>query len=133
MLPIAIAIDWTLLFAGACALLQCGLTALVIAQRIRSGIDFLDGGDATLLHRIRAHANFSETVPMALVLMLLLELAGVAGVWLVLMGTTLLLGRLLHAAALLGVVGRGGRTAGMALTVAVLSLGGAGCLRVWWA
>lgn len=126
-MPIA-SVHWTLLFAGACALLQCALTALVIVQRRRSKILFLDGGDTVLVRRIRAHGNFSETAPMALLLMLLLELGGVAPAWLVLLGTALLLGRLLHAAGLLGLGGHGARLLGMALTLAVLSLGGLGCL-----
>jgi uncharacterized protein len=121
---------WTLLFAGACALLQCALTALVIVQRVRTGIHFLDGGDPTLLRRIRAHGNFSETAPMALLLMLLLELSGVAWAWLVMLGTALLLGRLLHAAGLLGWGGHRARLLGMALTLAVLSLAGLGCVGI---
>lgn len=123
-------VHWTLLFAGACALLQCALTVLVIAQRVRSKIDFLDGGDPTLLRRVRAHGNFSETAPMALLLMLLLELSGVAAVWLVMVGTALLLGRLLHAAGVLGWGGHRARLLGMALTLAALSLGGLGCLGI---
>ncbi len=124
-------VHWTLLFAGACALLQCALTALVIGQRLRSKILFLDGGDALLLRRMRAHGNFSETAPMALLLMLLLELGGVASAWLVLLGTALLLGRLLHAAGLLGLGGYRVRLLGMTLTLAVLSLGGLACLGLW--
>jgi uncharacterized protein len=124
-------VHWTLLFAGACALLQCALTALVIVQRVRSKVDFLDGGDSTLLRRIRAHGNFSETAPMALLLMLLLELSGVASAWLVMLGAALLVGRLLHAAGLLGWVGgHRARLVGMALTLAALSLGGLGCLVI---
>jgi uncharacterized protein len=124
-------VQWTLLFAGACALLQCALTALVIMQRVRSNIHLLDGGDTALVRRIRAHGNFSETAPMALLLMLLLELGGVASAWLVLLGTALLLGRLLHAAGLLGLVGgHRARLLGMVLTLAVLSLGGLACLGI---
>jgi uncharacterized protein len=123
-------VHWTLLFAGACALLQCVLTGLVIVQRVRSKIDFLDGGDPTLLRRVRAHGNFSETAPMALLLMLLLELSGVASAWLVTLGTALLLGRLLHAAGLLGWGGHRARLVGMALTLAALSLAGLGCLGI---
>ena len=123
-------VHWTLLFAGACALLQCALTALVIVQRVRSKIHFLDDGEPTLLRRVRAHGNFSETAPMALLLMLLLELSGVASVWLVMFGTALLLGRLLHAAGLLGWGGHRARLLGMALTLAALSLGGLGCLGI---
>jgi uncharacterized protein len=123
-------VHWTLLFAGACALLQCALTALVIVQRVRSKIDFHDGGDPTLLRRVRAHGNFSETAPMALLLMLLLELSGVGAVWLVMLGTALLLGRLLHAAGLLGWGGHPARLVGMALTLAALSLAGLACLGI---
>lgn len=119
---------WTLLFAGACALLQCALTALVIVQRVRSKILFLDGGDSVLLRRVRAHGNFSETAPLALLLMLLLELGGVASAWLVLLGSALLLGRLLHAAGVLGWGGHRARLLGMALTLAALSLGGLACI-----
>ena len=129
-LLLAAPVYWTLLFAGACALLQCVLTALVVVQRVRSKVDFLDGGDPILLRRVRAHGNFTETAPMALLLMLLLELSGVAWVWLVMLGTALLLGRLLHAAGLLGWGGHRARILGMSLTLAALSLGGLGCLAI---
>jgi uncharacterized protein len=123
--------QWTLLFAGVCALIQCALTVLVIRRRAQSGIELLDGGDTELARRIRAHGNFSENAPFALVLMLLLELRGVSALPIVALGATLLLGRLLHAAALL----RGGplwaRIAGMVLTITTLSFGGVGAIWVW--
>jgi uncharacterized membrane protein YecN with MAPEG domain len=37
---------FTLLFAGLCALLQCGLTALVVVRRMQTGVNLMDGGDA---------------------------------------------------------------------------------------
>ncbi len=123
-------VHWTLLFAGACALLQCALTALVIVQRVRLQVHFLDGGDPSLLRRVRAHGNFTETAPMALILMLLLELSGVASAWVVLLGTALLLGRLLHAGGLLGWGGHRARLLGIGLTMAALSLGGLGCVGI---
>lgn len=111
----------TLLFAGLCAMLQCLLTALVIARRARTGVDFMDGGDLPLLRRIRAHGNFVETVPMALLLMALLELSGLATVWLWALGGCLLLGRLLHASSLLTDNQSWSRRGGMALTLCALS------------
>ncbi len=128
----AAALPWTLLFASACALLQCALSALVIAQRMRARVLFLHGDNDTLLRRMRAHGNFTETVPMALLLMLLLELSGVATPWLLAMGTALLLGRVLHAAGVLRRGALGARRAGMALTVAVISLGGLACGVLAW-
>ncbi len=49
-----------------------------------------------MLRRVRAHANFSEYVPLVLVLMGLLEISGTA-TWIVhAIGGSLLMGRLLH-------------------------------------
>jgi uncharacterized protein len=124
--------QWTLLFAGLCALLQCVLTVLVIQRRAASGIDLLDGGDAALLRRIRAHGNFSETAPMVLLLLLLLELRGATGWPVVALGGCLLAGRVLHAVSLLQGGPRWSRVAGMVLTLTALSGGGVGCVWMFW-
>ena len=125
-------IHLTLLFAGLCALLQCALTALVIRRRVQTGVNLMDGGDDPLLRRIRAHGNFTETAPIALILIALLELRGLepAGLWA--LGVCLLLGRILHAAGLLARGARWSQLAGAVLTVAVLSLGGLLCIRMYW-
>ncbi len=121
-------VSLTLLFAGCCALLQCALTALVIMRRAQTGVDFLDGGDQQLMRRIRAHGNFSETTPMALLLMALLELRGLGSAWLIAFGAALLLGRILHAQSLLTNNAAWSRRGGMALTLGVISIEGAACL-----
>jgi uncharacterized protein len=121
----------TLLFAGLCALLQCGLTSLVIVRRAKTGVDLLDGGDVTLLRRIRAHGNFSETAPMTLLLLALLEMSGLASTWLWALGIGLLLGRLLHAWSLLTTNAAWNRRGGMVLTLAVLSAQGVLCLWMY--
>ena len=118
----------TLFFAGLCALIQVVLTALVIARRIQARVDFLDGGDKTLLRRIRAHGNFAETTPMALLLLALLEIGSSPTLWLWLFGGGLLLGRVLHAIGLLARGARWARISGMLLTLAVLSTQGVSCL-----
>lgn len=118
----------TLLFAGLCALLQTGLTVLVIWRRVQVGVGLLDGGDQPLLWRIRAHGNFVETAPAALLLMALLECSGLPGAWLWALGTLLVAGRLLHAYGLLsGQLGQP-RLIGMGLTVFVISIQGVLCL-----
>ncbi len=119
------AAPFTLLFAGCCALLQVALTGWVIVRRVQTGIAFLDGGDHELMRRIRAHGNFAETVPMALLLMGLLEISGLASTWLIAFGVALLLGRLLHAFSLLSSTAHWCRLAGMVLTLAVISVEGA--------
>ena len=55
------------------------LLVLILALRvsaIRHGkrVEFGDGGDQGVLRRIRAHANAIENLPLALLLLLLLEL-----------------------------------------------------------
>ena len=125
------AIHLTLLFAGLCALLQCALTALVIARRLQARVSLMDGDDKPLLRRIRAHGNFTETVPMALILIGLLELRGLEPAWLWTLGIGLLLGRVLHAVGLLVNGARWIRLVGMTMTLAVLSIGGVLCVGMF--
>jgi uncharacterized protein len=115
-------VSLTLLFAGCCALLQVALAALVIFRRVQTGVAFLDGGDTPLMRRIRAHGNFAENAPMALLLMGLLELRGFGNVWLVSFGVALLLGRILHAQSLLTNAAAWSRIGGMVLTLGVISI-----------
>jgi uncharacterized protein len=118
----------TLTTAAFSAVFQLVLTTLIIRQRLRAGVHLLDGGDAPLTRRIRAHANFTETVPLALLLMLLLELAGWSAGLLTGSAGLLVAGRLLHAHGIL--VARAGvsRRLGMALTLIshfLMAVGGA--------
>ncbi|MDZ7890899.1 MAG: MAPEG family protein [Rhodoferax sp.] len=112
----------TLFFAACCALMQCLLTVLVIRRRLNAGVYFLDGGDDPLLRRIRAHGNFAETAPMALLLMALLEFSGLDRVWVMVFGVALLVGRVIHAASLLTNHAAWSRSLGMALTIGVISI-----------
>lgn len=63
--------------------------------RVKAGIG--DGGDHELLKRIRAHANALENLPLALLLLLLLELDHTRPLWLHVFGCVLIAGRILHA------------------------------------
>ncbi len=119
----------TLFIAGLCGLLQCLLTAIVIMRRAQTGVDFSDGGDPQLMRRIRAHGNFTETAPMALLLMLLLELRGVNASWLWALGALLIMGRSLHAQSILTNNARWSRIGGMIMTLSVLSIEAVLC--VW--
>ncbi|MBK7974328.1 MAG: MAPEG family protein [Deltaproteobacteria bacterium] len=104
------------LFIGIFVLLQIPLTILVGYRRARTGIQFFDGGDPVLLRRMRAHGNYTETVPIALLAMAAAELSG-APAWLLWAGgSSLLVGRVMHAAILI-VKGWGlPRAIGMILT-----------------
>ena len=64
--------------------------------RKRTGISFLDGGNELLLRRMRGHANFVETVPLALALIALTEANGASDTFTHSLGLTLLVSRLMH-------------------------------------
>jgi uncharacterized protein len=115
----------TLFFVGLFALIQVPLTVMVGYRRVQTEIRFLDGGDRTLLRRMRVHGNFTETVPMILLAMAAAEAVG-APPWLLwAAGLSLLAGRLLHGAVLLSSEWGNGRAIGMVLTLLPMAgLGG---------
>ncbi|MGU3286644.1 MAPEG family protein [Methylobacterium sp. WL18] len=86
----------TAFYAALLALVYLGLSGWVMGSRVSDNVLLGDGGDASLLKRVRTHANFSEYVPLALILVALLEAGGgghglVQGLLL-----ALLVGRILH-------------------------------------
>ncbi len=87
----------TAFFAGLLALVYLALAAVVIRGRYTHKVALGDGGHADMNRRIRAHANFAEYVPLALLLMLVNKLQASPAQWLQLLGAALVLGRLLHA------------------------------------
>jgi uncharacterized membrane protein YecN with MAPEG domain len=87
----------TAFYAGLLAILFLVLSVRVIVQRRVGKVALGDGGDARLLRRMRVQANFSEYVPLALILMGLAESLGARGVFLHGCGALLLVGRLCHA------------------------------------
>lgn len=66
----------TAFFAGLLALVYLGLSGWVIGARVSENVLIGDGGDDAVLKRIRSHANFIEYVPLALILIALLEAGG---------------------------------------------------------
>lgn len=112
----------TALYAALLALIFVILSFRVIAVRRRLGVAVGDGGDDGLTRRVRAHANFAEYVPIALILMLASELAGATDWMLHALGATLIIGRIVHAWSL-SAHSIAGRTIGMSLTFLVLVAG----------
>ena len=89
----------TPLYAGLLTLWFLVLSWRVVARR-RSGTYLGDGGDQALLRVIRGHANFAEYVPLALLLMGMLEASRFSIYVLHALGIVLLASRLLHGYAL---------------------------------
>lgn len=118
----------TPLYAGLLTLWFIVLSARVVNLR-RRGLAFGDNGDVGVIRIVRAQANFAEYVPLALLLMALLEIGRRSIYLLHALGIILVVARVLHGLALsLGVQMRFGRVAGAALTFAVLVIEAVLCL-----
>lgn len=87
----------TTLYAALCGLMLVLLGAIVVRGRWRYRVGLGHGNEDGMLRLMRVHANFAEHVPIALLLLLLAELAGAPAVGLHLAGTLLMAGRILHA------------------------------------
>ncbi|GAB4168599.1 MAG: MAPEG family protein [Wenzhouxiangellaceae bacterium] len=114
-------------YAGALALLLLVLSIRVVWLRRKHQVGLGDGGVRELGRAIRAHANFCEYVPIALILLVLLALAGDPDRWLInLLAGGLLIGRILHAYGLSRSAGTSpARLLGTSLTWLVLLVAGA--------
>ncbi|MBP7080286.1 MAG: MAPEG family protein [Rhodocyclaceae bacterium] len=108
----------TVLFIGLFALIQVPMTVMVGYRRVQTNIQFFDGGDQTLLRRMRAHGNYTETVPIVLLAMAASEVSGISHWALWAGGVSLLVGRLMHAAILVTKGWGNPRAIGMLLTFA---------------
>ena len=115
----------TMITAGILALLLLFLAGYVIAGRVKFKIDLGDGGNEAMRQRIRAQANFVEYVPVALILMMLVETGSIGPRWLIIaLGATLVIARLWHAQGILSKPGvSAGRFMGTNLTGLVLLAG----------
>ena len=97
-------------------------TLRVGLYRAKSEILIGDGADPELLRRIRGQANFIETVPLAILLLIIMETLGASATWLHALGSLLVAGRLLHYIAMTAVGPAFGRPAGMMATMAVFAV-----------
>lgn len=90
MLPV------TSMVAAAAAVALVALSIAVSLQRMKAGVKLGFGEDATLMQRIRAQGNFTEYVPLALILLGLAEYRGVSTSLLFTIAALLIAGRTLH-------------------------------------
>jgi len=116
----------TALWAGLLGILMLVLAMRVVRTRVSEKVIFGDAGNVLMLQRIRVHANFTEYVPMGLLLMLVLELNGSSALLLHGLGGTLFAARVLHAIGLSTSTGTTpGRFVGTVLTWLMLLAGSA--------
>ncbi|MEO8011464.1 MAG: MAPEG family protein [Dokdonella sp.] len=108
-------------YAAMSALLVLLLAVRVMLQRRASSIGIGDGGDRELLKRIRVHANAIEYLPIALILLLIVELNQTQPMIVHVAGITIVLGRILHASGFSRSSGTSsGRIVGTLLTLLVI-------------
>ena len=86
----------TALYTGILALILVGLSLYVVDGRWRNKVGVGDGGNADMLKRMRAHANFIEYVPIALIGLYLLEVTRHSVYLLHVLGIALVVARLIH-------------------------------------
>jgi uncharacterized membrane protein YecN with MAPEG domain len=112
----------TALYAALLGLLGAALTVNVIRNRVRSRVDTADGGDLRLAQAIRAHGNFAEQVPLALIVIGFVEALGQRALILHILGAALVAARLASAYALNRTLGPSPlRNAGAGLTILVVT------------
>ncbi len=85
------------LYAGLLGLMLIVLMFYVSQDRKRAGVSIGDGGDEVLRRRIRAHANFTEYVPLTVLLLALSEHLGLGALFIHILGLILLAARAAHA------------------------------------
>lgn len=116
----------TVLYAGILGLMSFGVAFPAGQLRGKTGISVGDGGNTDLLLAMRRQANFLEVVPLALILIALLEMNGVRTVAIHAFGIALITFRIVHAFALkadtVSNPGRAIGAGGSALLVMVLSI-----------
>lgn len=75
--------------------------------RIGKKINLGDGGDDLMLSRIRAHGNFTENAPLALLGLIGLAMLGAHPIALHIFGAAFFIGRILHAMGMAQFFGQG--------------------------
>jgi len=96
----------------------------VVQVRLGKRINLGDGSDELMLSRIRAHGNFTENAPLALIGLIGLAMLSAHPIALHIFGAAIIIARILHALGMAGKFGQG-RFLGTLLTL-IIFLGEAG-------
>lgn len=118
----------TLSLAAAAALITIWHMVRIGRLRMAEKVMHGDGGNAPLMRRMRAQANFVENTPFVLILVGVIEASGKGGIWLAVAGALFMLGRVLHALGMDSVEANALR--GIGTILAMLTLLGLGVVAV---
>jgi uncharacterized membrane protein YecN with MAPEG domain len=97
-------------------LLNPALMLRIGLHRQKKKINLGDGGDPDMLARVRAHGNFTEVAPLALIGLIAVAMLNGSHIALHLFGATYFIGRVLHFLGMRGTFGQG-RLIGTLLTL----------------
>lgn len=86
----------TAFYAALLGLVFTGLSIWVVKARAHHKVAMGDGGQFSLIVRIRSHANFAEYVPLGLILIAFNEMAGLDPWGIHALGAVLVLARIAH-------------------------------------
>lgn len=114
----------TILYAGILGLIYMALSFYTIAGRFKHQVLIGNGDNDDMLARIRTHGNFAEYVPLALLLMFMMEYHGMADGVTHGFGIALVLSRVVYSLTLSKIVNIPyGRQAGTVVTfIAIIAL-----------
>jgi len=119
----------TLLYAGLNALILLTLAILTVRARVQTRTDIGTGDNVSMTKAVRAHGNAAEYMPLALIMIGTLEVAGAGRPLLHGLGMALTAARLLHAQGIYATLGTSpGRLVGTLLTWLVYLVGAGACL-----
>ena len=114
----------TAFYLAVLALLYVALSLQVIRLRRSNRAAFGDSGNIALRSAIRAHAHFAEYVPITVLMVAVLEMAGASALRVHLLMGALVLARLLHPLGMYAAPGswrfRIGRSGGVTITIGLL-------------
>jgi uncharacterized protein len=110
----------TLTIAAGAALVNIWLMVRCGQVRTKQGVSIGDGGNEIMIRRMRAHANFTESAPIVLILIGALEATGGTSNWLWYVGIVFIFGRLAHALGMDGGTFAKGRLIGAVISMVTL-------------
>ena len=110
----------TILSTAILALVAASLSIWVIVQRVRLKVEWGDGNKPAMAQAVRAHANFAEHVPIALLAIGASEVAGTSRLVIIGLAAALIVARLLSAYGLIRSLGPSlPRQVGASISIAV--------------
>jgi uncharacterized protein len=110
----------TLTIAAGAALVNIWLMIRCGQARTKQGVSIGDGGNEIMTRRMRAHANFTESAPIVLILIGALEATGGTSNWLWYVGIIFIFGRLAHGLGMDGGTFAKGRLIGAVISMVTL-------------